>query len=111
MCCIDTHLLVPPLSSFVPVSPIFCRTPLQAVSSVLEEQHQVFVECLNEGKDMGQHHRVDLRMLWESVGLRVRASAFFEFLLGACRMSWVEIAVLSSLRIYRKYETAIGLLF
>lgn len=38
----------------------------QAVSSVLEEQHSVFVECL---KKVDQ--RVDLRMLWETVGLRV----------------------------------------
>ncbi|CAB1113650.1 unnamed protein product [Ectocarpus sp. CCAP 1310/34] len=39
---------------------------VKAVSSVLEEQHSVFVECLKE-----VDQRVDLRMLWESVGLRV----------------------------------------
>ncbi|CBJ33779.1 conserved unknown protein [Ectocarpus siliculosus] len=39
---------------------------VKAVSSVLEEQHSVFVDCLKE-----VDQRVDLRMLWESVGLRV----------------------------------------
>lgn len=42
------------------------------VSAVLEEQHKVFLDCLNEAKDAEQQqHRVDLRMLWETVGLRV----------------------------------------
>eukprot|EP00752_Nemacystus_decipiens_P010830 g9629.t1 len=44
---------------------------VKVVSAVLEEQHRVFVDCLNEAKDMEHHHRVDLRMLWEAVGLRV----------------------------------------
>lgn len=46
----------------------------QVVSAVLEEQHKVFVDCLNEAKDMEHQHRVDLRMLWETVGLRVSHS-------------------------------------
>eukprot|EP00903_Cladosiphon_okamuranus_P022367 g20571.t1 len=44
---------------------------VKVVSAVLAEQHEVFEECLNEAKDIGQQHRVDLRMLWETVGLRV----------------------------------------
>lgn len=44
----------------------------KVVSAVLEEQHNVFVEFLNEAKGMEQHQRGDLKMLWESVGLRVR---------------------------------------
>lgn len=52
-------------------SPYIISLYPKVVSAVLEEQHEVFVECLNEAKDMEQHHRVDLGMLWETVGLRV----------------------------------------
>eukprot|EP00904_Undaria_pinnatifida_P003770 jgi/Undpi1/13394/HiC_scaffold_8.g03053.m1 len=39
---------------------------VKAVSSVLTEQHSVFVDCLKE-----VDHRVDLTMMWEGVGLKV----------------------------------------
>lgn len=63
-------LFLCPLSLFPPASPApLPLRPRQLVTSVLDEQHRVFVDCL---KDVD--HRVDLRMLWEIVGLRVRQS-------------------------------------
>lgn len=50
---------------------LFVLADLKVVSAVLEEQHNVFVECLNEATDTEQQRRIDLRMLWETVGLRV----------------------------------------
>lgn len=54
------------LTKRAPCAGVACRDDRQAVCTVLSEQHRVFVHCLRDIRA-----RVDMRVLWTSVGLKV----------------------------------------